>query len=99
MLSVLESLDDVMRSTAGANDPSARGRLQHFEREARAMAALVELDEIATTGFVDPVLHEVVESRESRDSGHPAGTILDVRQRGYAFRGRVIRPAQVVASV
>jgi len=41
-------------------------------------------------------LHEVVECRRSPD--HEPGTIIAVRQRGYVFRGRLLRDAQVVVA-
>jgi len=41
-------------------------------------------------------LHEVVEYRCSPD--HEPDTVIAVRQRGYAFRGRLVRDAQVVVA-
>jgi len=41
-------------------------------------------------------LHEVVEYRCSAD--HKPDTVIAVRQRGYVFRGRLIREAQVVVA-
>jgi molecular chaperone GrpE len=41
-------------------------------------------------------LHEVVEYRYSPD--HEPETVIAVRQRGYVFRGRLIRDAQVVVA-
>ncbi|MDB4876561.1 MAG: molecular chaperone GrpE [Gemmatimonadetes bacterium] len=95
MLSVLESLDDVVASVNGRADDASIGRIQRFEREARAMAQLVELEEIPSEGAVDPDLHEIVSTVGGTAR---AGSIVEVRQRGYTFRGRVVRPAQVVVS-
>jgi molecular chaperone GrpE len=44
----------------------------------------------------DPELHQAVQQRE--DVEVPEGTVLEVYQKGYLMRGRVIRPAQVVVS-
>jgi molecular chaperone GrpE (heat shock protein) len=41
-------------------------------------------------------LHEVVEYRYSPD--HEPDTVIAVRQRGYVFRGRLLRDAQVVVA-
>ena len=41
-------------------------------------------------------LHEVVEYRYSSD--HGPDTVIAVRQRGYVFRGRLLREAQVVVA-
>jgi molecular chaperone GrpE len=44
----------------------------------------------------DPELHQAVQQREDPDV--PEGTIVEVFQKGYVMRGRVIRPAQVVVA-
>jgi molecular chaperone GrpE (heat shock protein) len=95
MLSVLESLDDVVATLRIKPDRRSVARLQHFEREARKMARLVELDEISTVGCVDPDQHEIVSTVGGKAR---TGTIVEVRQRGYTFRGRILRRAQVVVS-
>ncbi|HEY4217853.1 MAG TPA: nucleotide exchange factor GrpE [Gemmatimonadaceae bacterium] len=95
MLSVLESLDDVIVTLRIKPDRKSTARLQHFEREARKMAQLVELEEIATVGCVDPDQHEIVSTVGGKAR---TGTIVEVRQRGYSFRGRILRRAQVVVS-
>jgi len=43
----------------------------------------------------DPNLHEAILQKE--DSG-PAGIVIEEMQKGYLFRGRVIRPAMVIVS-
>lgn len=95
MLSVLESLDDVIVTLRLKPDRRSVARLQHFEREARKMAALVELEEIPVVGCVDPDQHEIVSTVGGKAR---TGTIVEVRQRGYMFRGRILRRAQVVVS-
>lgn len=95
MLSVLESLDDAVRSLENQHSDEARRRIARFEREARAMAQVVELEEIPADGGVDEDRHEIV-GVAAEDNA--AGAIVEVRQRGYSFRGRVIRRAQVVVS-
>src|SRR6185503_6820292 len=95
MLAVLESLDDALHALRREPDAAARDRIAHFERQARAMASLVELDEIATDGEFDEDRHEIVGVLPL--DGDTDGAI-EVRQRGYTFRGRVIRRAQVVVS-
>jgi molecular chaperone GrpE (heat shock protein) len=95
MLSVLESLDDVIASLRIKPDRRSVARLQHFEREARMMARLVELDEIVAVGCVDPDQHEIVSTVGGKAR---VGTIVELRQRGYMFRGRILRRAQVVVS-
>ncbi|MFA6418488.1 MAG: nucleotide exchange factor GrpE, partial [Candidatus Margulisiibacteriota bacterium] len=43
----------------------------------------------------DPNLHEAILQKE--DSG-PAGIVIEEMQKGYVFRGRVIRPSMVIVS-
>ena len=54
------------------------------------------LKEIEAVGKpYDPNLHEAILQKE--DSG-PAGIVIEEMQKGYTFRGRVIRPAMVIVS-
>lgn len=54
------------------------------------------LKEIEAVGQTyDPNLHEAILQKE--DSG-PAGIVIEEMQKGYTFRGRVIRPAMVIVS-
>ena len=41
----------------------------------------------------DPLKHDALE--EVTESGHPEGTILSEAQRGYTFKGQVMRPSRV----
>jgi len=41
----------------------------------------------------DPLHHEALE--EVSDSGHPEGTVVDEAQRGYSYKGQVLRPSRV----
>jgi len=55
------------------------------------------LEEISCMGErLDPEKHEVVSYKETDEV--PENTILDEVRRGYAIRGRVIRPSLVVVS-
>ena len=45
----------------------------------------------------DPHLHQAMDRTETKD--HPDGDILEVFQPGYAFHGRVLRPAMVRVAV
>ncbi|MFA6170509.1 MAG: nucleotide exchange factor GrpE [Candidatus Margulisiibacteriota bacterium] len=54
------------------------------------------LKEIEAVGQpYDPNLHEAILQKE--DSG-PAGIVIEEMQKGYVFRGRVIRPSMVIVS-
>jgi len=51
------------------------------------------LKEIQAKGIVDPFLHEVMLQKESKQ---PEGEILEVVQKGYEFKGKVLRPSKVI---
>ena len=58
----------------------------------------VGLEPIDTTGqLFDPNLHQAVERAESKDV--PDQTILSEYQRGYMFKGRLLRPSMVKVAV
>jgi molecular chaperone GrpE len=45
----------------------------------------------------DPNIHHAVEKQETEDA--PEGTVLEDYQRGYNFKGRLLRPAMVKVAV
>ena len=58
----------------------------------------VGLEPIEATGKqFDPHLHQAVERVETKDA--PDGTILGEFQRGYHFKGKLLRPSMVKVAV
>jgi molecular chaperone GrpE len=58
----------------------------------------VGLEQIETAGKTfDPHLHQAVERVEAKDA--PEGTILGEFQRGYNFKGKLLRPSMVKVAV
>ncbi len=56
------------------------------------------LDSISTEGSsFDPHTHHAVKMEDTKD--HPDQTILEEYQRGYNFKGRLLRPAMVKVAV
>jgi molecular chaperone GrpE len=52
------------------------------------------LSEVESQGKpFDPHVHEAVTQTETGD--HPEGTVIDVLQKGYMFKDRLLRPAMV----
>ena len=51
------------------------------------------ISEIKETAQFDPNMHEAIMNVESAD--HESGTIVQVLQKGYMFKGQVLRPAKV----
>ena len=53
------------------------------------------LEEIAAAGKnFDPIFHEA--ALQKKDPQHQSGEIIEVLQKGYLFKGKIIRPAMVV---
>ena len=56
------------------------------------------LEPIVSVGEAfDPHVHHAVEKHETEDA--PDGTVLEDYQRGYNFKGRLLRPAMVKVAV
>ena len=95
---LLPILDDLERALdAAAEHEEARleegVRLVH-----RSLAGLLErqgVQPIETDGRFDPHVHEALLSQPSEAE---EGSVLDVVQKGYRLRDRVVRPARVVVA-
>jgi len=101
VLPVLDGFERLLEMGRGApDDPVINNWLRSIESLYFRFKGLLEkygLFGIEVVGQpVNLDLHEVVEYRHSPD--HEPDTVIAVRQRGYVFRGRLIRDAQVVVA-
>ncbi|MCX8035819.1 MAG: nucleotide exchange factor GrpE [Candidatus Sumerlaeia bacterium] len=101
MLPVLDGFERTLAmGRTFPDDPTLTNWLRSVESVYFRLKNLLE--KIGLFGMEDigkPVnldLHEVVEYRYSPD--HKPDTIMAIRQRGYVFRGRLLREAQVVVA-
>ncbi|HVX00586.1 MAG TPA: nucleotide exchange factor GrpE [Candidatus Babeliaceae bacterium] len=97
---IIGIVDDFERAFADldkqSSDTNMHSRFQGFELIYKAFLKILAkygVEEIQQMDTFDPALHEAV--IEVPDSGKPAGTIIAVLQKGYTFKGQVIRPARV----
>lgn len=90
LLPVLDNLD---RALAHAEDDGLRLLARQLASTLASQGLLV-LD--PTGEAFDAKVHEAIAS-EARD-GVKSGTVLAVVEKGYAFEGRVLRPARVVVA-
>lgn len=51
------------------------------------------VEEITEHGTFNPIYHEALVQVDSSD--HASGTIVEIMQKGYSFKGKVLRPAKV----
>ncbi|HXE10687.1 MAG TPA: nucleotide exchange factor GrpE [Bryobacteraceae bacterium] len=97
--SMLPILDDFERALkAESSDKEyARGTELIYQRFSDVLKKL-GLEPISTRdSLFDPHLHHAVDMVETDE--HPDHTILDEYQRGYYFKGRLLRPAMVKVAV
>ncbi len=110
LLDVIAIVDDFDRAFAslrlsGSSDSaSSGGQVQPLTNESRAGFELIYkslqkmldkygVQEIKDLAHFDPVKHEAIMQVESAD--HQQGDIVQVLEKGYLFKGEVLRPAKV----
>lgn len=100
---LLPSVDNLERAVDHARkggEESASGLLEGVElvlRELHSVLAKHGVTPIEALGQpFDPALHEAM--AQVTDGSQPPGTVVEVFQRGYQLRARLLRPARVVVS-
>jgi len=91
---VLDSFERALgRRVAGADEEFRSGvaLIQRQLQEALTRLGLEPFEALGQT--FDPEVHDAVVI--TQDPGSPAGRVLEVFDRGYRFRGRLVRPARV----
>lgn len=99
MRPLLEILDDFERAlkTAGYENEFVKGMRLIYTRLSESLAKM-GLEPIKSEGEkFDPNLHHAVQKMVSAD--HAEETVLEEYQRGYRFKGKMLRPAMVKVSV
>lgn len=100
LLSILPTLDDLERAIFHAevsNSPNPSSLMEGlrltYENLMRTLSNL-GLETIPAAGeMYDPNLHEAVDKLETAE--YPEGQILEEIQKGYRFKGVLLRPARV----
>jgi molecular chaperone GrpE len=99
--SLLPVIDNFERAivagkTADADSPLLQG-VEMVYKQLMDVLSSAGLEEIESLGKpFDPFLHEAVMKEPSED--HEEGTVIEVLQKGYRLKDRVIRPAMVKVS-
>jgi molecular chaperone GrpE len=97
--SLVPILDDFQRAlkTEHSNSEYAKGMELIYQRLFDALKKL-GLEPIVSVGEpFDPHVHHAVDKHETADA--PEGVVLEDYQRGYNFKGRLLRPAMVKVAV
>jgi molecular chaperone GrpE len=96
LLPIIDDFDRAMKVDGGSSEYT-KGIEMIYSRMFDALKK-VGLEPIDTAGKeFDPHLHQAVERVETKDS--PEGTILGEFQRGYNFKGKLLRPSMVKVAV
>jgi molecular chaperone GrpE len=96
MLPILDDFERALKVETADKD-YARGMELIYQRFFDVLRKL-GLERISTKdALFDPHLHHAVEMVETNE--YPDNTILDEYQRGYFFKGRLLRPAMVKVAV
>lgn len=102
---VLPTLDHLEMTVKGAGDNDRQsGWFKGVEMSVKQLQQVLQdegLVEIKVEGNFDPMLHEAVDTREPTDAEAKAGKgendqVLEVVEKGYNLKGKVLRPAKVV---
>jgi molecular chaperone GrpE len=96
MLPILDDFDRAMKVEGGNPEYTKGVQMIHSRMYDTLKKQGLEPIETAGKSF-DPHLHQAVERVETKDS--PDGTILSEFQRGYNFKGKLLRPSMVKVAV
>lgn len=93
ILHVLDNFDRAMIAVKDSKDNFVIG-VQMIQKQLQEVLTNNGVEEIDALGKpFDPYMHEAIAKEYSPD--HPEHTILEVFQKGYRFKGQLLRPAKV----
>lgn len=94
ILPVLDNLERALGASGTSGEDQLREGVSIIYKQFKDILERRGLAEVESEGeSFDPHVHEAVSRVESRD--HPEGTVVEVFQKGYRFKDRLLRPAMV----
>ncbi len=91
---VLDSFERALARRAAGADDEFRSGVALIHRQLQDVLTRLGLEPLEALGQTfDPEVHDAVVI--TQDPNSPAGQVLEVFDRGYRFRGRLVRPARV----
>lgn len=94
VLPVLDNLERARGFADGLSEEQLRDGIAIIQRQLQEILTRMGLTEVESEGKpFDPHIHEAVSQNETEE--HPEGTVLEVFQKGYLFKDRLLRPAMV----
>lgn len=97
VLPVLDNLERAILASESSPEEQFRAGVEIIHRQFKEILTRMGLTEVESEGKpFDPHLHEAVSRVETSD--HPEGTVVEVFQKGYSFKDRLVRPAMVAVA-
>jgi len=94
VLQVLDNLERARSYAAGSSEEQLKDGIELIHRQLEEILTRLGLTEVESQGKpFDPHVHEAVSQQQTEE--HPEGTVLEVFQKGYLFKDRLLRPAMV----
>jgi len=100
ILAVLDSFDNALNSIEGADEENTSEVLEKMKEgvtlthnQLKKVLEKNHIKEIDCEGEFDPEVHQAIMQVES--DKHEAGDVVQVMQKGYTIKDRVLRPAMV----
>jgi molecular chaperone GrpE len=97
ILPVLDNLERAIRASESSPEEQFRAGVEIIQRQFQEILTRMGLSVVESEGKpFDPHLHEAVSRVET--TKHPEGTVVEVFQKGYSFKDRLVRPAMVAVA-
>jgi len=100
ILAVMDSFDNALNSIEGANEENSSEVLEKMKEgvnltfeQLKKILEKNSIKEIDCEGEFNPEVHQAIMQVES--DAHEAGDVVQVMQKGYTIKDRVLRPAMV----
>lgn len=98
LLDIIDNFEKAIESAKVSDDVSALSKgIQMIHYQLVKFLQDNGIQEIIVDGEFDPNLHEVLDTYKTND--YKPNQIVKVLQKGYIYKGKVIRPAKVVVAV
>jgi molecular chaperone GrpE len=103
ILSVIDSFENALASIESADEDNAAEVLKQMKEgvnltyeQLKKILEKNSIKEVDSSGEFDPEVHQAIMQVESDE--HEPGNIVQVMQKGYKIKDRVLRPAMVSTS-
>ena len=100
ILAVIDSFENALASMEGANEENSSEVLSNMKEgvtltyeQLKKILEKNHIKEVDCSGEFDPEIHQAIMKVESDD--HKEGDVVQVMQKGYTIKDRILRPAMV----